>query len=915
MLTLLIIHLGLVTLLAFAGSLVFRDWPPHHRLNHRVGRSVASGAAGLLLITVPSLLSANLPLDLRLVPVALMATTYGPGWGALAALPGLLWLFVVQGSAIEAAPLLSTAGVLVTSALVGRVSRRSAGHDRRLWWTVPLLFSPVMLEPLLPGGAAALERSAQAASGSVPGALLLLVANSLGFVLALLVIQSRLRLLQATHIYREQAQTDALTGLGNRRQFDQALAELAPGDHLLVMDIDHFKKVNDRLGHNVGDLVLQRVAGALTGAAQTGDAVFRIGGEEFAVLMRFQSPDQAQQIAARCLSAVRLLDRGAAGEPKVTLSGGLSAHLAGESPLQTLARADAGLYAAKAAGRDRLVIQSDARRALGAEADAWTAVRETLELLSMNHEPQAEDWHTLLRAAISSVPEAEAGTLYVEEDGDFVLRAQVGFDDLLLGRRHSPAAQQAWYARSETAWISGQARVLRGTEVVEATRASSAIDRDAAGQENYERAGRIAELGASLGVPVVVDGHVVAFLNVDRLSDAGGMGARAQATATAFGAQAAVLLAAHARHQREVQRRRELEALARITVALRDAPDHAAIISAITHMTRTLLDAEQVVFLAHDAQRGELASRDILGLPEGEGQVVLSRGQGLAWAAASAGDVLRVADIVHDPRVYRPAYLTGGSMLAAPLIGQRGLLGVLTMIRQRPFGEDDAHLARSLVAHSATALERVAYIQELERAREGTLLALGLILEARDFETSGHTQRVVQLTAQLARHLNLTGPQQLALREGAYLHDLGKLHIPDTVLLKPAGLTAAEWTLMRQHTVAGEVLARHIPGVSSEALQVVRSHHERWDGAGYPDALRGTEIPLLARVFAVCDVYDALTSERPYKAAWTSASALQEIEAQAGLHFDPEMARTFIGMMRPESGWKDVSQPWPSVVP
>jgi diguanylate cyclase len=864
-----------------------------------------------MLITVPSLLAADLPLDLRLVPVALMTTTYGPWWGALAALPGLLWLFMVQGNGVEVAPLLSTAGVLVTSALVGRVSRRLAGHDRRLWWTVPLLFSPVVLEPLLPGTAAVLERSA----GSVRQALLLLVANGLGFVLALLVIQSRLRLLQATHVYREQAQTDALTGLGNRRQFDQALAELAPGDHLLVMDIDHFKTVNDRQGHAVGDLVLKRVAGALAGAAQTGDAVFRIGGEEFAVLMRFLSPDQAQQIAARCLNAVRSLDRGPAGEPRVTLSGGLSAHLAGESPLQTLARADTGLYAAKAAGRDRLVVQSEAPGAQGAQADPWTAVRETLALLSVNQEPQDEDWHTLLRAAIGSVPEAEAGTLYVEEDGDFVLRAQLGFDDLLLGRRHSPAAQQAWYARSEAAWTSGQARVLRGAEVVRATRASSAIDHDSAGQETYEQAGRIEELGASLGVPVVVDGHVVAFLNLDRLTDAGGMGARAQATATAFGAQAAALLAAHARHQRDAQRRRELEALARITVALRDAPDHAAIISAITHMTRTLLHAEQVVFLAHDEQRGQLASQDILGLPEGEGQVVLPRGQGLAWAAADAGDVLRVADITLDPRVYRPAYLQGGAMLAAPLIGQRGLLGVLTMIRQRPFGEDDAHLARSLVAHSATALERVAYIQELERAREGTLLALGLILEARDFETSGHTQRVVQLTAQLAEHLNLTGPQQLALREGAYLHDLGKLHIPDTVLLKPASLSPAEWTLMRQHTLVGEGLARHIPGVSSEALQVVRSHHERWDGTGYPDALRGADIPLLARVFAVCDVYDALTSERPYKPAWTSASALQEIEAQAGLHFDPEIVRTFISVMRPEAGWKNIPEQWSPVVP
>jgi PAS domain S-box-containing protein len=161
----------------------------------------------------------------------------------------------------------------------------------------------------------------------------------------------------------------------------------------------------------------------------------------------------------------------------------------------------------------------------------------------------------------------------------------------------------------------------------------------------------------------------------------------------------------------------------------------------------------------------------------------------------------------------------------------------------------------------------------LQATLEGGLLGLGVALEARDLETSGHTLRVMQHSMQLG---------------------LGKLTIPDTVLLKPGGLDADEWAVMQTHAHNGYEIASRIPTLSRPALDVIRHHHERWDGTGYPDRLAGQDIPLLARIFAVCDVYDALTSERPYKHAWTHEAALGEVRNQAGRQFDPHVVSAFL---------------------
>lgn len=195
-----------------------------------------------------------------------------------------------------------------------------------------------------------------------------------------------------------------------------------------------------------------------------------------------------------------------------------------------------------------------------------------------------------------------------------------------------------------------------------------------------------------------------------------------------------------------------------------------------------------------------------------------------------------------------------------------------------------------------TALKMAEEIRK-RRDLEGSLQALGVALEYRDFESKGHTESVVRLSSQLGSVMGLDEQKLEHLRYGAYLHDLGKLAVPDHILLKPGRLTPEEFERMKEHSSTGFEMARRIPGLAPEVLGVIRHHHERWDGTGYPDKLADETIPLLARVFSICDVYDALLSPRVYKQPWTKEKAIAELQSQQGRQFDPTVTTAFLDMM------------------
>jgi putative nucleotidyltransferase with HDIG domain len=184
-------------------------------------------------------------------------------------------------------------------------------------------------------------------------------------------------------------------------------------------------------------------------------------------------------------------------------------------------------------------------------------------------------------------------------------------------------------------------------------------------------------------------------------------------------------------------------------------------------------------------------------------------------------------------------------------------------------------------------------------AYDATIEGWSHALDLRDKETEGHTQRVTEMTLKLGRSFGLSEADMVQVRWGALLHDIGKMGVPDGILNKPGPLTDEEWLVMKKHpSFAYEMLSpiRYL----RQALDIPYSHHEKWDGSGYPRGLKGEQIPLTARLFAMVDVWDALTSNRPYRKAWSEEKTRRHIQAGAGTHFDPKAVEAFVNMSKKE---------------
>jgi len=217
-------------------------------------------------------------------------------------------------------------------------------------------------------------------------------------------------------------------------------------------------------------------------------------------------------------------------------------------------------------------------------------------------------------------------------------------------------------------------------------------------------------------------------------------------------------------------------------------------------------------------------------------------------------------------------------------------------LRARLIGITRLNRYHKLVQERAKLQE--AHSQLLD-AYEATIEGWSRAMDLRDRETEGHSQRVAELTVQMAMTMGMNPQELIHVRRGALLHDMGKLGVHDAILHKPDTLTDEEWTLMRQHPQLAYNMLHPIEYLRP-TLDIPYCHHEKWDGSGYPRGLKGDEIPLAARLFAVVDVWDALTSDRPYRGAWTNENALAYIKEQSGKHFDPEIVDLFFKVIKSE---------------
>jgi len=242
---------------------------------------------------------------------------------------------------------------------------------------------------------------------------------------------------------------------------------------------------------------------------------------------------------------------------------------------------------------------------------------------------------------------------------------------------------------------------------------------------------------------------------------------------------------------------------------------------------------------------------------------------------------------------------------AVPLISKGKLKGVLEVFEKEHVHHDRGWVdfLNSLAGQAAIAIDNASLFLDLQRsntdlrlAYETTLEGWSAALDLRDRETEGHTQRVTKLTEQIAKSVGITGSELLNIRRGSLLHDIGKLGVPDRILHKRGPLTKSEWKTMCKHPEFAYDMLSPIAYLHG-ALDIPYCHHEKWDGSGYPRGLKGEEIPLAARIFAVVDVYDALTSDRPYRKGWPRKKALKYIHEQTGIHFDPRVVEVFMREM------------------
>jgi len=362
-------------------------------------------------------------------------------------------------------------------------------------------------------------------------------------------------------------------------------------------------------------------------------------------------------------------------------------------------------------------------------------------------------------------------------------------------------------------------------------------------------------------------------------------------------------------HEQTELRLRHLSALRQVDIAITTGFDLQGTLDAVLAQVVAALDVDAAEVLVVDPASRTLQYAAGRGFqsPAAE-RTRLRLGEGTAGRAALERATLHIADLRSDPEFVRTALIRGEGFVSyscVPLVTKGLVKGVLEVFHRSPLEPDQEwrDFLTALAGQTAIAIENSTLFTSLQRSADELVLAYDATIEGwsraldlRDKETEGHTQRVTEMTIALARAFGLDDADLAQIRWGGLLHDIGKMGVPDAILLKPGQLTEEEWEVMRRHPVlAREMLApiRYL----QHALDIPYCHHEKWDGTGYPRGLKGEQIPIAARLFAIVDVWDALRSDRPYRKGWSEEEVLKHITKLSGSHFDPKVVEVFLRLI------------------
>jgi diguanylate cyclase (GGDEF)-like protein len=684
---------------------------------------------------------------------------------------------------------------------------------------------------------------------------------------ALLVAHAAVALesLRAFERKEAEAATDALTGLANHRSFHETMRGLVAarpaGFALVLADIDDFKEINDTRGHVAGDDALREVGGLLRRGMRPADSVFRIGGEEFALLLPETTKANARTVCRRLQRSLAGIDLDGW---RLTLSFGVASWPGDGNDLRDLLQAaDAALYEAKRLGKDRITFADE--RLIARRSPSMVArTRRSFE--------QMRHLQTLSRTLSAAQRPADVARALLR-----VLRETLPHDRGAVWARIGDEVEETPIAASGTR----QRRALGELRphAMEVMRGSPSLLVDATGATLLAAplVGEHATVGA-----VVLAGDGEGRFDRD---DVRLLEVMAHVAGLAF--QNAVL------HEQAAEERARTQVLLDLARELAHSATPDTIGEALTRAVADRVPCDRCSLwlyedgdsvrcgvagpAAHDAG-AERYERD----RSLESELRLARGETVVSAA--------------NERALPPGskYPHGALSAEVPMQLHGDLVGTLSLLRLSgaPFASAELALLEGMALQAALALDGQRIASELETSFLATIDALVRALEAQDMYTSGHAISIADLARRVGRVLGLDAVALRDVEHAAVLHDIGKIGIPSELLRKQGPLSTGEREHMRAHPEIGARILEPVERLRQLA-PLVRFSHECWDGSGYPDGLAGEQIPLGARIISVCDAFDAMVSDRPYRGGRSTADALVELRAHAGTQFDPAVVEAF----------------------
>jgi diguanylate cyclase (GGDEF)-like protein len=697
-----------------------------------------------------------------------------------------------------------------------------------------------------------------------------------------------------------QAQTDPLTGLFNHRRFHELLRQellRASAAHdtvaLVMLDLDDFKRVNDIHGHALGDQVLAEVATLLQGGVREGDTVFRIGGEEFAVIAPSVDVSVAQSLADRLATRVKATELETVGS--VSLSVGVAVgpeHAA--NPRELVACAEAAMMTAKSRGKQQIVVFDEASTERPGEPS-----------------PRREDIRSIAHLKMLQSASSKLGRLNdVREIGETVaneLRQLIDYHNCRVftveGERLVPIA----FRGELTGKTSGSALDVLARTVGEgitghvAATGEPLITGDAAnceygvpipGTESIEE--------SLLAVPLTFGSRVVGVIVISKLGldQFDGDDLRLLEVLAAHAAVALVNAQLYEEQRREAESAKallelsqELSSLTGLTEVGDRIAEGAVRILGSPHASVWLPSSDTEIECVACWSEEEERRDAILGA---------SMDVSAARRLVTAMSPYLVEPSTYESVAQSDMPLGTGFFAVAPLHidGRSGCIAVEAASIDA-YGARELELLGGISSQAKLAISNALAFAELERTFLSTVEALANALEAKDEYTSSHARWITDMALRVGAELGLDEAALKRLELGALFHDIGKIGIPADILLKPQELTAEERALIETHPELGERILAPIEQLA-QVRPIVRACHERWDGAGYPDRLKGDEIPLEARIIFACDAFHAMTTDRPYRERLPVAEAERRLRKASGSQFDPRVIEAALRVLRVE---------------